>query len=442
MDMEPALARHPCYNEEAHHHFARMHAAVAPRCNIQCHYCNPKFDCVNESRPGVVSKIITPQEAFDKVSQIAGSLPNLSVVGIAGPGDPLANPEATFDTFRLIAKAYPDIHLCLSTNGLMLPDYIDEICELGIRHVTVTLNAIDANIGSQIYAFVRYNGTLYKGKEAAALLMKRQLEGIKGLTERGVLCKVNSVIIPGVNDSHLSEVTREVKKLGAFSHNIMPLILSPGSRFQKDGFRAPTLEEITKVQHESSRIMPVMRHCRQCRADAVGLLGSDLSQNPEMLPPQKEYSAEQREKLQQDILSRMKQAGADAAAEWSEDEWSNAVRIAVATRGSNVINQHFGHAKEFLVYDVLESDIRLVGVRKVQAYCNGTADCSSGEEPSSPLAETLEMLKDCKMLLCSGIGKGPSERLRQAGIIPLIKKGNIDEQLLENARYMGYFKKA
>ena len=43
---------HPCYSEQAHHHFARMHVAVAPACNIQCHYCNRKYDCANESRPG------------------------------------------------------------------------------------------------------------------------------------------------------------------------------------------------------------------------------------------------------------------------------------------------------------------------------------------------------------------------------------------------------
>ena len=49
------VKNHPCYSEEAHHHFARMHVAVAPACNIQCNYCNRKYDCSNESRPGVVS---------------------------------------------------------------------------------------------------------------------------------------------------------------------------------------------------------------------------------------------------------------------------------------------------------------------------------------------------------------------------------------------------
>ncbi len=92
---------HPCYSEEAHHHFARMHVAVAPACNIQCHYCNRKYDCSNESRPGVVSQPLTPQQAVKKVLAVASEIPQLTVLGIAGPGDALANPAKTFSTFRL-----------------------------------------------------------------------------------------------------------------------------------------------------------------------------------------------------------------------------------------------------------------------------------------------------------------------------------------------------
>ncbi|MCL6457586.1 MAG: nitrogenase cofactor biosynthesis protein NifB [Gorillibacterium sp.] len=435
--MENALAlNHPCYNESAHHHFARMHAAVAPRCNISCNYCNPRFDCVNESRPGVVSKLQTPEQAFEKLVDYSSRLPNLSVLGIAGPGDPLANPEATFQTFRLVKDFFPDIHLCLSTNGLMLPDYAEEIHSLGIRHVTVTINAIDADIGQQIYAHVRYKGTMYYGKEAASLLIRQQLEGLERLVAYGVLCKVNSVLIPGINADHLAEVTSRVRNIGAFSHNIMPLILSPGSRFQQEGCRAPAPEETIKIQETCSKIMPIMRHCRQCRADAVGLLGADLSQTPEMLPAKGSLSQEQKQRFQRKVLAQIKE-NQNAPAK----DWGDSVRVAVATRGSNVINQHFGHAKEFLVYEVKHTDIRLVGVRKVQAYCNGTADCGTGESASSQLADTLEMLKDCKMILCSGIGSSPGKELQKAGIIPLIRKGDIDEQLLECTRYLGYFSK-
>src|SRR6516165_8281110 len=65
-DVAALVRDHPCYSEEAHHHFARMHVAVAPACNIQCHYCHRKYDCANESRPGVVSEVLTPDQAVKK----------------------------------------------------------------------------------------------------------------------------------------------------------------------------------------------------------------------------------------------------------------------------------------------------------------------------------------------------------------------------------------
>jgi nitrogen fixation protein NifB len=133
--IQERIAKHPCYSEDAHHHYARMHVAVAPACNIQCNYCNRKYDCANESRPGVVSELLTPEEAAHKALVIGGKIPQMTVLGIAGPGDPLANPEKTFRTFELVAKEAPDIKLCLSSNGLMLPDYVDRLKELNIRVV-------------------------------------------------------------------------------------------------------------------------------------------------------------------------------------------------------------------------------------------------------------------------------------------------------------------
>ncbi|MDX9837988.1 MAG: radical SAM protein, partial [Azoarcus sp.] len=116
---------HPCYSEEAHHYFARMHVAVAPACNIQCNYCNRKYDCSNESRPGVVSELMTPDQAVKKTLAVAAAIPQMTVLGIAGPGDPLANPERTFETFRQLSEQAPDIKLCVSSNGLARREGVD-----------------------------------------------------------------------------------------------------------------------------------------------------------------------------------------------------------------------------------------------------------------------------------------------------------------------------
>ncbi len=274
------IANHPCYSEEAHHHYARMHVAVAPACNIQCNYCNRKYDCANESRPGVVSEVLTPEEAAHKVLVIAGKIPQLSVVGIAGPGDPLANPEKTFRTFELIADKAPDIKLCLSTNGLMLPEYIDQIKKLNIDHVTITLNMIDPEIGAMIYPWVHYKRKRYRGIEGVKILHEKQMEGLQALREADILCKVNSVLIPGVNDEHLLEVNKMIYEQGAFLHNIMPLISAPehGTYYGLNGQRGPTPTELKTLQEKCAGNLKLMKHCRQCRADAVGLLGEDRSQ--------------------------------------------------------------------------------------------------------------------------------------------------------------------
>lgn len=95
------IQEHPCYSEKASHTFGRAHLPVAPKCNIQCNYCVRKFDCVNESRPGVTSEVLDPQKAFEKVRDIINEYPYIKVIGIAGPGDPLDN-EETFETFRLV----------------------------------------------------------------------------------------------------------------------------------------------------------------------------------------------------------------------------------------------------------------------------------------------------------------------------------------------------
>ncbi|HSQ85889.1 MAG TPA: nitrogen fixation protein NifB, partial [Desulfobacterales bacterium] len=68
---------------------------MAPRCNIQCKFCNRQFDCVNESRPGVTSAVLSPAQAMVYLEEVLRQKPNIRVVGIAGPGDPFANAPQT-----------------------------------------------------------------------------------------------------------------------------------------------------------------------------------------------------------------------------------------------------------------------------------------------------------------------------------------------------------
>ncbi|MDZ7621296.1 MAG: hypothetical protein U5O69_02265 [Candidatus Competibacteraceae bacterium] len=106
-------------------------------------------------------------------------------------------------------------------------------------------------------------------------MIAQQLRGLEELTARGVQVKINSVLIPGVNDAHLPEVSRVVREKGAILHNVMPLIARAehGTHYGLTGQREPTAEELaaTRAACESSSTM--MSHCQQCRADATGMLG-------------------------------------------------------------------------------------------------------------------------------------------------------------------------
>jgi len=440
-EAEEEISRHPCYSEEAHRFFARMHIPVAPACNIQCNYCNRKFDCVNESRPGVVSEVLTPGQAEHKVKAVAAQLMQLSVVGIAGPGDPLANPDKTFDTFERVKKHVPDVTLCLSTNGLTLYRHIGQIVKLGIRHVTITINAVDPEVGREIYPWVFDEGKRYEGREAAELLISRQLQGLELLAKAGILVKVNSVMIPGVNDRHLPEVSRRVKELGATLHNVTPLIIAPGSQYERDGRKAPRPKELHNLQEILGRDgMKVMRHCRQCRADAIGLLGQDRNQDfaLENLAAEPVVNRQARAEFQRELDGKIRQRiKARQLRRTSLEEGGHTTRVAVATRGGDKVNQHFGHATEFMVYDTDGLNIKLLGVRKIQAYCHGKADCNG--DKSATLQEICSILSDCRILLCSGIGDAPRASLNKIGVLPLVRKGGIEETILESVKYSSYF---
>ncbi|MCW3141746.1 MAG: nitrogenase cofactor biosynthesis protein NifB [Methanophagales archaeon] len=265
------VQEHPCFSKNAAHLFGRMHLAVAPKCNIQCNYCLRKYDCVNESRPGVTSKVLTPQEAVERVREVIGQVHYIKVVAVAGPGEPLYN-EETFETFRLVKGEFPHLIRCLSTNGLLLPDRIDELEELGIGNVTVTLNAVDPAIGKDIYSFVNYHGKIYRGEEGAEILLRNQLEGIREAVKRKILVKVNTVLIPTVNDEHIIDIAKKIGEMGVYLQNIMPLI--PQYKFAH--ITPPAPQEKKQMQELCSKYVKQMSHCRQCRADAIGRLGRDI----------------------------------------------------------------------------------------------------------------------------------------------------------------------
>ena len=275
------LSLHPCFNEEARHTQARVHLPVAPQCNIHCNYCNRQYDCCNESRPGVTSSVLKPFQAYYYFKTLKQKLESLRVVGIAGPGDPFANPKETLSTIELIGKEFPDMIFCLSSNGLNLAPYINSIAKLHVSHVTITINSLNIDTLTKIYSWVDDGNMVYRGAEAAQLLLDRQLNCIKKLKEKGITVKINTVVIPGVNDQDIEELAKKVSELGADIMNSIPLYPTANTAFEN--IKEPSAEMMRNIKAQISKYIKPMGHCSRCRADAVGLLGHDYPRTADMV---------------------------------------------------------------------------------------------------------------------------------------------------------------
>jgi nitrogen fixation protein NifB len=201
----------------------------------------------------------------------------------------------------------------------------------------------------------------------------------------------------------------------------MPLISSPehGTVFGLTGQRGPSAQELKALQDSCEGEMNMMRHCRQCRADAVGLLGEDRSAEFTTekimamdvnydLDTRKAYQARVEEERIQKVAAKQEEL-AQLAGENSEIK----LLTAVATKGSGLINEHFGHAKEFQVWELSTAGAKFVGHRRVDLYCQG----GYGEDDS--LDTIIRAINDCHAVFVAKIGGCPKNDLLKAGIEPV-----------------------
>lgn len=267
VNYEELTTKHPCFALGKKSTSGRIHLPISPSCNIECKFCDRRINDYEE-RPGVAREVIKPEEAIDVIRRSLEYCPEITVAGIAGPGDTLASDYA-LETFRLIGKEFPSLIKCMSTNGLLLSEKADEVIEVGIDSLTVTVNAVDPEIEAKLNGGILYHGKHYTGVEAAEILIKNQLEGIKKVSDAGITVKVNTVLVPGINDAHIEEIAKTVSSAGASIYNIIPLI----PQHELSECRAPSCTEIDGARQKAEKYIDVFRHCQRCRADAIGVPG-------------------------------------------------------------------------------------------------------------------------------------------------------------------------
>lgn len=257
---------HPCFGGHKNH-AGRIHLPVCPGCNIACRFCDRAINDV-EQRPGVTGRILKPEETVEIIKNSLELCPEITVAGIAGPGDTLATDYA-LETFRLVGKHFPKLIKCMSTNGLLLYERADEIIDVGVDSLTVTVNAVDPEIEAKLNKYIIYHGEKIEGVEGAKILIENQLKGIKKVADAGITVKVNTVLVPEINGDAIEEIAKTVSEAGAQIYNIIPLI----PQYELKNCTAPTCAQIDGARTKAGKYIDVFRHCQRCRADAIGIPG-------------------------------------------------------------------------------------------------------------------------------------------------------------------------
>jgi nitrogen fixation protein NifB len=265
------------------------------------------------------------------------------------------------------------------------------LAQRNVTHVTITVNAIDPSVGEKIYAWVRDKNKLYRGREAATLLWERQAAAIQALRRHNIIVKINTIIIPGINDNAIEPVAKTVASLGASIMNCMPLYPVEGAAFAN--MPAPDKETMHRVRAEAGKYLPLMAHCMRCRADAAGLLGSATSN---------------------ETVSLLK-----ACAALPLDGSGKRTNVAVTSRESVLVNEHLGHAQRFLIYRNSDTGYEFCEERISPAGLKG-------DDRWNALAD---ILADCKAVVVEHVGTRPRQVLEKKGLRVVAMSALIEEGL-------------
>jgi nitrogen fixation protein NifB len=384
--------QHPCFNENAKSQFGRIHLPVAPKCNIQCNFCDRKYDCVNDNRPGVTSSVLTPTQAIAYLHKMVKIMPNLSVVGIAGPGDPFANPEETLETLRRVRADFPSMLLCVASNGLNVAPYVEEMVKLNVTHLTMTINAVDPQISQAIYSWVRDGKKIYRGRAGAEVLLSRQMESLRRCRQKGLTTKINSILIPGVNDHHIVDVARVFAEQGADLLNCIGMCHVANTPFAE--IIPAGKEEIETVRRQAEQYLPQMRHCTRCRADAVGCLGQGIS-------------------MQAIEIMRQIVSGSESSTERPY--------AAVASMEGFLVNQHLGRATDLYIYGFENHRLKFIETRLAPPAGEGDLRWK----------QLADVLKDCQSIFTCQAGPSPVRALESYGVKVIQTEGLIEQVLTD-----------
>jgi nitrogen fixation protein NifB len=209
-----------------------------------------------------------------------------------------------------------------------------------------------------------------------------------------------------VNSDHIPAVAKKVKELGAYIVNILPMIPVPGTPFAK--MRAPTPNERKALQDICEPKIKQMRHCRQCRADAVGLLDEDRSA----------------EFAHFTCGEETKEGGPIAI----EIEGKTKHKVAVASSDGRNVDLGYGQTERFYAFLVEEGNIVQLGQVQVDAKLDEPV---FGKAHKAKLENMAITLRGYDAVVATEFSDRAVDLLKQNGIAAYALKGEVESAVRE-----------
>lgn len=380
---------HPCFGATGRASTGRIHLPVACLRNSRLRYG------VRESK-GI---IMSPVQALAHLQEVVATGKNVGMVGICGLGEPFANADATMKTLALVREAYPEMPLCVTTNGMHVAPYAKELAKLGISHITFEMHAVNTAIAEQIYAWIRPAKKTIPLTEGVAYLIKEQVEGIMACKEAGLTVKVNTTLFGNINADHIEAIACTMSGLGVDIMSVAPCPASEENvagtvahditaEADADGSMVPTAEALQAAREAVARHMPLMVGWDQCGYEPLGQ--SEVIVNTSC-----------------DANSDTALVGAKEKGPFIPKPTASRPNVAVASAGGMEVDTHLGHAQKFLIYGPREDGLAcLLEAREAP-------EAGGGDSRWQNLSATLS---DCFAVLVSGVGQKPRQVLGENGI--------------------------
>ena len=168
-----------------------LRISVTDRCNFRCDYCMPieKYGHNHNFLPK--SEILS----FEEITIIVESMLKLGLkkVRITG-GEPLLRKDICL-LISMIRNLDSELDIAMTTNGTLLGKYANKLFQAGLNRVTVSLDAIEAD--------------LFRKLSSTNITPEHILSGISSAINAGLPVKVNTVIIKNYNDDQIIPLVRK-----------------------------------------------------------------------------------------------------------------------------------------------------------------------------------------------------------------------------------------